>query len=101
VSSVHGRLVPVIDLGQLMSSADMKLESAPGRRLAVIASNEIEIGLIADDAKGVIHLPALAGSHAGTEQRAFVIGEVRWQQQLVCLLDHETLVGAATGMEPA
>lgn len=96
VSLVHGRLVPAIDLAPLMPGMDIALENPPGRRLAVIAYEEVEIGVVADEAKGVIYLPAITESQSA-DRPMFIIGEVYWEDQLVCLLDAPLLVRAAIG----
>jgi chemotaxis signal transduction protein len=97
VCLVHGRLVPSIDLGPLMPGMDVALERPPGHRLAVISHDEAEIGLVVDEAQGVIYLPALSEHQPATDRPRFVLGEVRWHDHLVCLLDAEWLLLAAIG----
>lgn len=97
VSLVHGRLVPAIDLGPLMPGMSMQLDRPPGRRLAVVTHDDLEIGLVADEARGVIYLPAITEGYHGADRPLFIIGEVRWQDELVCLLDTALLVQAAIG----
>jgi chemotaxis signal transduction protein len=96
VTLVHGRLVPAIDLGPLMPGMSMQLER-PGRRLAVVSHEELEIGLLADEARGVVYLPAITEGYHNAERPLFIIGEVRWKDELVCLLDTALLVQAAMG----
>lgn len=97
VCLVHGRLVPAIDLGPLMPGMDVALERRPGHRLAVISHEEAEIGLIADEAQGVIYLPALSEHQPGADRPRFILGEVRWHDHLVCLLDAGRLLLTAVG----
>ena len=98
VSLVHGRLVPVIDVGPLMPDMDARLSSRRSRRMAVIAHGESEIGLLADDAKGVIELPVPEYDPAAAARPAFIRGEVRWEEELVCLLDVPTLIQVSIGL---
>jgi chemotaxis signal transduction protein len=97
VCLVHGRLVPTITLGPLMPAADLALERPPGRRLAVISHEEAEIGLVSDEAQGVIYLPAISEHHPSADRPRFILGEVRWHDHLVCLLDAQRLLMAAIG----
>lgn len=97
VSLVHGRLVPVIDLAPLMPELGVSLEHPNGRRLAVITHGESEIGLVADDAKGVIELPVPDHDSVTTTRPSFVQGEVRWEDQLVCLIDVNILAHMSMG----
>lgn len=98
VSLVHGRLVPVIDIGPLMPDMDAVLANPRGRRMAVIANGESEVGLLADDAKGVIELPVPEYDPAAAARPAFIRGEVRWEEELVCLLDAPTLIQVSIGL---
>ena len=99
VSLVHGRLVPVIDIGPLMPDMEASLESRFGRRMAVVTHGDTEIGILADDAKGVIELPVPEHDPAAAAGRpAFIRGEVRWRDQLVCLLDVVALIHASIGL---
>lgn len=97
VCLVHNRLVPAVDLGPLLPGLGLALDKPPGRRLAVVAHDDVELGLVADEAKGVIDLAALTESPSA-DRPAFIIGEVRWQEHLVCLLDTPLLVRAALGV---
>lgn len=98
VSLVHGRLVPVIDVGPLMPDMNATLTNPRGRRMAVVAHGETEVGLLADDAKGVIELPVPEYDPAAAARPAFIRGEVRWGEQLVCLLDVATLIQVSIGL---
>lgn len=99
VMLVHGRIVPVIDLARLTSKPEMVLAAPPGRRLIVISKNDIEIGLVADDAKGVIDLPAVTTQTDQPTRDDFVLEQIEWQDGLVCFLDAERLLDAALGTE--
>lgn len=98
VTIVHGRLVPVIHLGELVPGLRAKLDSPSGRRLIVTYNGDVEIGLVADDAKGVIHLP-LPSENPALDPQGFIVGETRWNQHLVGMLNEERLVLAAVGAE--
>jgi chemotaxis signal transduction protein len=97
VCLVHGRLVPTVTLGPLMPATDVALERPPGRRLAVLTHEDTEIGLVADEAQGVVYLPAITEHHASADRPRFILGEVRWHEHLVCLLDAQRLLVAAIG----
>jgi chemotaxis signal transduction protein len=97
VCLVHGRLVPTIAIGPLMPATEVTLERPPGRRLAVISHEDSEIGLVADEAQGVIYLPAISEHQPSADRPRFIAGEVRWQDHLVCLLDAQRLLVAAIG----
>lgn len=99
VALVHGRLVPVVDISKMVTSMDVTIENAKGRRLAVIAAGEAEIGIIADEAKGVIDLPVPERKAADSGRGTLVLGQVRWDAALVSLFDVTTLVELAMGLE--
>ena len=98
VSLVHGRLVPVINIGPLMPDMNANLIHPHGRRMAVVGYGESEIGLLADDAKGVIELPVPEYDPAAGARPAFIRGEVRWEEELVCLLEVPTLIQVSIGL---
>lgn len=104
VALIHGRLVPVAALDILLGSsattpgdaAGSQAEGSPGRRLVVISHEDAEIALMADDARGVLYLPAAFEDHGGAERATFIAGEVRWEEHLVCVLEVPALMAAAT-----
>ncbi len=96
---VHGRLVPVVDFCRLAQKPDMALLTSPARRLVVVANDELEIGLVTDDAKGVIELPALSPAAQISDRADFILGELNWNdERLVAFLDEDRLLRAALGI---
>jgi chemotaxis signal transduction protein len=95
VALVHGRLVPVIDLPSLVgqTGAGPPMEIAP--RLVVVHEGDVEVAVVADEARGVLALPREAAPQDRTEAREFVVGEARWDDTLVCLLDGPGFIAAA------
>lgn len=113
VALLHGRLVPVAALDTLLGSPMDASEAsgeagespaqgtAAGRRLVVLSREDMEIALMADDARGVIYLPVAFEIRGGAERASFVAGEVHWDKHLVCVLDVPALMEAATQPERA
>ncbi|WP_428268150.1 chemotaxis protein CheW [Haliangium sp.] len=103
VALLHGRLVPMVALDALLRIRDdteAEAEVADGGergRLVVLADPEGEIAILADDAKGVLHLPEPTPAPDDATAARFVRGDVRWEEQLVCVLDAAALVAAAIG----
>jgi chemotaxis signal transduction protein len=89
VALVHGRMVGVVDLGLLIEHAAPRTANGTGR-LVVLGIDEGEIGVIADEVRGVIELATPTGTapHASP----FVIGEVTWNKHLVATLNGRDLV---------
>ena len=101
VALIHGRLVPVMTVDVLLgvavgAGAGRGAADDAGRRLVVLAQDDAEIAIIADDARGVVYLPFAIDKHAGAERAPFIAGEVSWQDRLVCVLDGPALMTAAT-----
>ncbi len=105
---IHGRLVPVLELAPLLRTITGREVPTPTscRRFVVIARDEIEVALAADEARGVIHLEAPSETTTGlvVDDSSVIIGDVAWvdnqeTDQLVCLLDtaHLLLAVAQTG----
>jgi purine-binding chemotaxis protein CheW len=104
---IHGRMVPVVALDRLLGAhavpgvaADASAAAQPGddvprSRMVVLTDEHHEIAILADDARGVVHLRAALDVPTDGERPRFVLGEVPWQDQLVCVLDGSTLLAAA------
>lgn len=108
VALIHGRLVPVVALEQLLAlpAADADTDELEHRRLVVLVEEVGEIAILANDAKGVIHLSlptddqSASASGAATGLRNQLIRcEVAWGQELVCILDGPAVITAAVGGE--
>jgi chemotaxis signal transduction protein len=67
----------------------------PRSRLVVLAGDQLEIAILADDARGVMHLPAPLEAPADGGRLRFVLGEIPWNEHLVCVLDGAALLTAA------
>jgi chemotaxis signal transduction protein len=107
VTMIHGRMVPVMALDVLLrahvaSFADTAGAESGGdtgdlrrSRLVVLTHEQLEIAILADDARGVVHLPAGIDAPVENTRLRFVIGEVPCNQGLVCVLDGAALLAAA------
>jgi chemotaxis signal transduction protein len=105
VSMIHGRMVPVVALDALLrahvaafsdtSEAGRDGGDMPRSRLVVLAHDQLEIAILADDARGVMHLPAPLEVPLDGGRLRFVLGETPWNEHLVCVLDGAALLAAA------
>lgn len=93
VSLVHGRMVAVIDLDRLLDTPAVQAIASNGRLVVLHDAGE-EVGVAADEARGVIELPVAAGI-AQNRPSELVTGELSWNQRLVCMLDGKALVAKA------
>lgn len=111
VAMIHGRMVPVVALDILFRAHDLPLsdtgdeDTGARRRLVVLTDERAEIALLADDARGVVHLAAVTETpgDAGParDRLRFVLGETAWDEHLVCVLDGDALLAAAVAAGPA
>lgn len=113
VAMIHGRMVPVVTLDVLMRAhvaafADGNEaggahdgDDLPRSRLVVLAAEQLEIAILADDARGVVYLPAVIDAPVDAGRLRFVLGEIPWNQHLVCVLDGAALLAAALAPGPA
>jgi chemotaxis signal transduction protein len=113
VTMIHGRMVPVVALDVLLRAHAISLadtsEAEPGgdggdlprSRLVVLTSGQFEIAILADDARGVVYLPAALDAPVDAERLRFVLGEIPWNEHLVCVLDGDRLLAAAVASVPA
>ena len=83
VTSVHGRMVPVVHLGALLDSA--VCPATVGDLIVVVTVEGRRVGLEIDDAELVVREPALPMPPGATFPWA--IGVARHQEGLVPLLD--------------
>jgi purine-binding chemotaxis protein CheW len=88
---VRGRLVAVVDLAALLGIARASRAPSTRRRLLVLTSGDDEVGVVADETRGVIELPSVAGTGTG-----LVRGELRWDGHVVAVLDAKPIVGVAS-----
>lgn len=106
VTMIHGRMVPVMALDALLRAHVSSFGDAgvaesggdgdlPRSRLVVLAHDQLEIAILADDARGVVHLPAPSDAPVENARLRFVVGEIPWDQHLVCVLDGAALLAAA------
>ncbi|HWN66851.1 MAG TPA: chemotaxis protein CheW [Haliangium sp.] len=111
VAIIHGRMVPVVALDVLLrahvpSFSDIREAGRDGgdgtrARLVVLAGEQLEIAIPADDARGVMHLLAAFDAPGDAGRLRFVLGEIPWNEQLVCVLDGAALLAAALAPGPA
>lgn len=105
VAMIHGRMVPVVALDILFRAHDLPLPDTGDahtdarRRLVVLTDERTEIALLADDARGVVYLPAATRGRGddgmACDPLRFVLGETVWKEHLVCVLDGDALLAAA------
>lgn len=110
---IHGRMVPVVALDLLLSAHAVPLadtgaggagqheDDVPRSRMVVLTDEHFEIAILADDARGVVHLRAALDAPLEGERLRFVLGEIPWQDHLVCVLDGSALLAAAFESGPA
>ena len=98
VALVRSQLVPVIDLAVLLDSHERSPDDG-GHRLVVLAGEDAEIAVVADEARGVVHLRAGEIGHRGADKHDFITGEVKWDKRLVSIVDTVALVAKATRRE--
>jgi purine-binding chemotaxis protein CheW len=104
---IHGRMVPVVALDVLLRAHAVPLaetdaggaghhgDDMPRSRMVVLTDERFEIAILADDARGVVHLGASLDASPDGERLRFVLGELPWQDHLVCVLDGGALLAAA------
>lgn len=107
LAMIHGRMVPVVALDVLLRAHAVPLAEAgaggagpggddvPRSRMVVLMDERLEIALLADDARGVVHLRAALDVPPDGERLRFVLGEIPWNDQVVCVLDGSALLAAA------
>lgn len=107
LAMIHGRMVPVVALDMLLSAHAVPLaepdadgagqhgDDLPRSRMVVLTDERFEIAILADDARGVVHLRAVLDAPEGGERLRFVLGEIPWKDHLVCVLDGSALLAAA------
>jgi purine-binding chemotaxis protein CheW len=96
VALIRSRLIPVIDLAHMTRSADRPADDAPGLRLVVLASQDDEVALVADEARGVIELAANSIDHNTSNKVSFISGVVKWRKGTASVIDTGLLLRAAT-----
>jgi chemotaxis signal transduction protein len=90
---IRGRLVPVVDLPGLLDISRGGDAAITRPRLVVLASDDNEAGVVADETRGVLELPpATTGSTSG-----LVFGELRWNGNIVAVLDATAIVDIVAG----
>ena len=94
VALVRGRLVPVVDLPRMLNTTRAGDAAITRPRLVVLAFAEYEAAIVSDETRGVLELPP--APHDGT---GFVRGELRWNGNIVAVLDAESIVGVVTAPE--
>jgi chemotaxis signal transduction protein len=69
--------------------------------MVVLTDERLEIAILADDARGVVHLRAALDAALDGERLRFVLGEIPWNDHLVCVLDGRALLTAAVASRQA
>jgi chemotaxis signal transduction protein len=92
VALVRGRLVPVIDVPRMLDITRGGDAAITRPRLVVLTQGDDEAGVVADETRGVLELPPPAQAGSG-----LVRGELRWNGNIVGLLDAETIVAVVRG----
>jgi len=96
VALVQGRLVPVVAFEGLFGAIAPGETAATLPRLVVLADGGLEVGLVADETRGVIHRELAAAERMRSQgDRAWITGEFEWNGALVGLIDVAALIAAA------
>ena len=61
----------------------------------LLRSDDAEVAVTADETRGVLDLPEAEPAEQSAAHVAFVTGEVRWQDEQVCVVDGVALIAAA------
>jgi chemotaxis signal transduction protein len=91
VALVRGRLVPVIDVPRMLDIVRAGDAAITRPRLVVLTHGDDEAGVVADETRGVLELPPPAQLGSG-----LIRGELRWNGNIVGLLDADAIVAVVT-----
>jgi twitching motility protein PilI len=94
VALVRGRLVPVVDVPRMLGVTRAGETAITRPRLVVLSSGEDEAAIVADETRGVLELPP-----ATQQASELVQGELRWNGNLVAVLDPDAVVRVVTSKE--
>lgn len=98
VMLVRGRLVPVVNLEELIGQtpSDETTQSLP--RVVVLQHEDLEMGIAVDQIRGVVQLerPPSAASTASrsAERPSYLRDELSWEGRLACVLDPGAFIAA-------
>jgi purine-binding chemotaxis protein CheW len=103
VTLIRGRLVPVLALEGLLGAVGAGETAQTLPRLVVLRHGETEIGLVADETRGVVEQRVSASAEVvlSPDRPRWLGAEIEWEGKLVCLLDVPALLAEATPGEPA
>ena len=91
LSLVHDSLIPVVDLVSLAGATGAPSQLLIEPRLVVLGSSENVVGVIADEAHGIVELPReIHGPAEGV-----IAGETFWRDRQVSYVDIAKLVEAS------
>jgi purine-binding chemotaxis protein CheW len=98
--AVHGRLLTVVSLAA-MAGHETTVDFG-SHRLAIVQWNGVELGLVADRARGIIPVPAsdIITESTSAARPPWITGEVEHEQHLVSVVDVSVLTRVATEENP-
>ena len=92
---VHGRLVPVVSLAELIEGVAAGESGQMLPRLVVVTRGEQEVAIVTDEARGVVELDVALGASIGTLSGVSVLAEVPWEGRMLAIVDAGSLVATS------
>ena len=101
VTLIHGRLLPVVSLEQLLPSNASNSAVATLPRLVVVETLEAEAAIVADEVHGIVEFAAESLNEQAplAVRPAWVVAEITWEARLLCILHPQRLITAVLGDE--
>lgn len=93
IAQVHGRLVPVVDMAYMVTGLGRGESAAMLPRMVIVAEGELEVAIVADEARGLIDVALQRAPSA--EAAPWVNAEVTWEAELVYVIDVPAFIRAA------
>lgn len=100
VTLVHGRLVAVVAIEELLGAVGEPPMVATLPRLVILSAKGLEVGVVAEETRGVVEIDATPVSRGG-QQRGFIVADIRWQGGVAHRLDVSALIAASSGIGDA
>lgn len=100
VTTVRGEVTPILDANQILyqtSSAITELS-----RMIIVKTDDLSFGIIVDDAKEIINIPAESVQQVGllvSESTSYLVGVANLENRLLSLLDPTKLLSTLGEMD--
>ncbi|KAA0549508.1 purine-binding chemotaxis protein CheW [Bacillus sp. BGMRC 2118] len=100
VTTVRGEVTPILDANQILYKLSSKISEQS--RMIIVKTDSLSFGIIVDDAKEIIDIPAESVQQVGllvSDASSYLVGVANLENRLLSLIDPTKLLSTLAEMD--